>query len=172
LQLEHNKPVQMTRNLIILVLTTFVLLSCTKEETPTLDPPFDKVQGLDGTWEVSSAAIIDEQSVLKDEIDLSDFYTADPSSLMRLTFNSVDFSYSVEEGEGINYFGSGGNWEYDDPNFPAYIYLYTQADSVADTIVLQMGTTVNEFINNLDLKFPRECNSTVVSAYRFSFQRQ
>lgn len=162
----------MTRNLIILAMATFVLLGCAKEETPVLDPPFDKVEGLDGTWEVSSAAIIDEQSVLKDEIDLSDFYTSDPSNLMSLIFKSADFTYSVVEGEGINYFGNGGTWEYDDPNFPAYIYLYTQVDSVADTIVMQMGTTVNEFINNVDLKFPRECNGTVVSAYRFGFQRQ
>jgi hypothetical protein len=157
--------------LVFLATIGMVFNGCV-EERKEIGEPFDKVEGISGTWIVSDAAVIDEQSVLKDEIDITDFYTSDPGNVMELIFDGVTMTYQVTPGEGINFFGTGGTWEYDDPNFPEFLYLYTQVEMEDDTIVLQMGTTVNEFSSSMDIKYPRYCGENNVSSYRYTFLRQ
>ncbi len=152
----------------IVALTLLVVWACKKEEAE-IGTPYDKTAGMAGTWEVTAVALIDEQSILKDEVNLSKFYL---DTAMRISFSAAEMAYEVDEGSGVNYFGESGFWMFDDPAYPAYLYLINTSDTINDTITMEMGTTVNEYVNNLDLKFPRTCGDAVVSSYRFSFTRK
>jgi len=70
-------------NKIILAFVAIsILAQCRPDDDESIGAPFNKVQGLSGTWEISSAVLIDEQSILKDETDLNQYYT--DSNLFRL----------------------------------------------------------------------------------------
>lgn len=157
-----------TRIFGIAAFTLLVVWACKKEEAE-IGTPYDKTAGMAGTWEVTAVALIDEQSVLKDEVNLSKYYL---DTAMRISFSAAEMAYEVSEGSGVNFFGESGLWMFDNPTYPAYLYLINTSDTARDTITMEMGTTVNEYINNLDLKFPRTCGDAVVSSYRFSFTRK
>ena len=151
---------------------TLALYNCKPEDEAELGAPFDKIEGLQGTWEVSSALLIDEESILKDETDLNEFYTSDPTNLMSITFLEDDSTFQVNPGSGKNYFGTSGIWKYDDPRFPQFIYLIQMDSAGFDTTMLQMGSVVDPYSTQVRLKYPRYCGNTNVSSYEFTFVRK
>lgn len=162
---------------VFFLATVFLMAGCQEPEEEEIGRPFDKVKGLSGTWQITNAKLIDEQSILKEETDLNAFYTNNPSSLMTITFTEADSAFSVTPGEGKNFFGTEGTWKYDDPKFPQFIYLYSQAtdtsgQTITDTITLEMGSTVNEFSSMVNLRYPRYCDGENVTSYEFQFMRQ
>lgn len=157
-------------SMMLMAMTVGLLYSCNEEE-PVLAPPFSKVAGLHGTWVVSSVVQVDEQTVLKDEIDLTNYFVTG-SNLLALEFDSTDFTYVVQEGAGNNPFGSGGTWAFDDMDYPSEIYLY----SAEDTLTVALGETIREFDNNLTLSWERFCGDaetgTHILTYKYLFNRE
>ena len=146
--------------------------NCKPENDAEIGTPFDKVEGLQGTWEISNAVLIDEQSILKEETDLNPFYTSDPSNMLSISFMEDDSTFQVNPGSGKNYFGTSGIWKYDDPEFPQFIYLIQMDSTGYDTTMLQMGSIVNPYSTQVRLRYPRYCDGTNVSSYEFTFVRK
>lgn len=139
---------------------------CKPEITGELGEPFDKVAGMTGTWVLTSFTQQDLNSPVKEVRDLSHFYIDGNTTPLQLTF-AADGTYDVALELGKNYFGDGGNWSFDDPDYPSYLELYS-----TDTLVYNLGGMIRPFDNELNIEFRRDCSGTTTVVYTFSFNRQ
>ena len=160
--------------LFVLMLTAFVVSNCKKTEH-TLDSPASKIEGINGSWELYSVIQVDETDLAKAERDLSVFYLGDGSTdVMIITFNSSDFTFEIEIGEiGRNYLPTSGTWEFDDNNFPKFIYL-TDDEGIVTELELQSSTRPQD--QQLKFSFNRSCTIegilTQYVGYRYEFNRK
>jgi hypothetical protein len=160
-----NQPIQLLHLLLLVALLT-VLGGCKPETDGALGDPFDKVQGMLGTWELSSFIQQDLNSPVKETRDLSSFFIDGISTPIQLTFNE-DRTYAVAIEMGKNYFGEGGLWGFDDDLYPTFLELYT----VNDTLSYNLGGMVREFDENMRIEYRRECGSAATNVYTFEFNR-
>jgi len=147
-------------------LAVLLVAGCKPEVCGELGEPFDKIEGMTGTWQLTSFSQKDLNSPVKEVRDLSSFYIDGITTPLELTF-TADGTYAVALEMGKNYFGDGGMWSFDDPNFPTYLELYS-----SDTLVYNLGGIVRPFDNELNIEYRRECSSTPTVVYTFSFNRQ
>ncbi|MFM1931007.1 MAG: hypothetical protein RL226_310 [Bacteroidota bacterium] len=158
-----------------IVLVAFILLSavgCKKKIEGELGEPFDKVKGMTGTWELISFSQTDVNNPIQEKRDLSKFYIKDGVTPLQLTFNGSDRSYETSISFGKNYFGEGGVWAFDDEEYPSYLMLYSDTD----TLQFNLGSIVREFDQTMSIELPRGCNLGTSSAqptviYTFEFTR-
>ena len=158
--------------LALLLTASWTLFTCKPQPEGELGETYDKVKGMSGTWVISSFSQLDLNNPVQEERDLSEFYVVEGESLLTLTFNS-DFTYSVVPGAGKNYFGTSGNWRFDNNEAPTNLYL----ENTNDTLQFDLGAMVREFDTELNIELPRYCEdadgnrqNTVI--YKFKFNRQ
>jgi len=167
----------MTRNrlflLMIIVLTSVFVSNCKK--TYTLDPAGSKIEGINGAWELYSVIQVDEVDLAKSERDISKFYVGDGTiEVMKITFKSSDFTYEVTLGDtGKNYLPSTGTWEFDNNEFPKFIFLDDGEGNIT-TLSLQGPTRPQD--QQLKFSFKRSCTIggelTEYVGYRYEFNRK
>lgn len=158
-----------------LFITTMVLNACKPDIKGELGAAESKVDGMVGTWEVSSFIQQDPNNPIQEERDLSEFYVIPGETPLQITFAKADSAYNVQPGPGRNYFGSQGKWWLDDPNFPTYLYLQESNDSIINQ--LPLGNVVRPSDNRLSIDLESACSSaggdrTVTSIYKFTFTRK
>ncbi|MFM7104193.1 MAG: DUF5004 domain-containing protein [Flavobacteriales bacterium] len=158
-----------------LFITTMVLNACKPDIKGELGATESKVDGMVGTWEVSSFIQQDPNNPIQEERDLSEFYVIPGETPLQITFAKADSAYNVQPGPGRNYFGSQGKWWLDDPNFPTYLYLQESNDSIINQ--LPLGNVVRPSDNRLSIDLESACSSvggdrTVTSIYKFTFTRK
>ena len=105
----------------IFILATGIALAftaCKPDTNGELGSPANKLEGMAGTWEITSFKQQDPNNPIREERDLSEFYIMDGQVPYRVTFNSDSMTYSVAAGPGKNYFGSGGRWAFDNAEYP------------------------------------------------------
>jgi hypothetical protein len=158
--------------LALMLVASWTLFTCKPQPKGELGETFDKVKGMTGTWEISAFSQLDLNNPIQEERDLSEFYVVEGESPLTITFNS-DFTYAVIPGSGKNYFGTAGNWRFDNNEAPTNLYL----ENAADTLFLNLGAVVREFDSQLSIELPRFCvdelgvrQNTVI--YKFQFNRQ
>ncbi len=151
----------------IAALAAFIALAgCKPEITGELGEPFDKVEGMSGTWQLTAFTQQDLNSPVKEVRDLSHFYIDGVNTPLELSF-AADGTYEVALEMGKNYFGEGGTWAFDDPAYPSYLELYS-----SDTLVYNLGGMIRPFDNELNIEYRRDCSGTTTVVYTFSFTRQ
>jgi hypothetical protein len=166
---SEMKTMNQLRNLICLFLAGMCFLflnSCKPETDGIVGDPFDKVQGMIGTWELSQFTQQDLNSPVKEVRNLSSFFIDGISTPIQLTFNE-DRSYAVAIEMGKNYFGEGGTWGFDDDLYPTFLKLYTPAD----TLSYNLGGMVREFDQDMRIEYRRECGTSATNIYTFEFNR-
>jgi hypothetical protein len=156
----------------ILVLATIVggitLNSCEKT-VYEIGTETSKLEGIHGSWNISTVMQIDEASPLKDEMDLSQFFIIPGQAALSLTFDSQKLEYSTVSGGGKNPFGDKGSWEFDDVKYPSYLTMYSDE---GDTIVMGLGQTIRPTDPNLYLNQQKTCEGTAVLTYQYIFDRK
>jgi hypothetical protein len=131
--------------------------------------PTSKLDGINGSWNISGVTQIDEASPLKDEMDLSKFFLKPGEPILSISLNSDELTYSVVPGTGNNPFGDGGDWTFDDPNYPSYVILYP---TNGDTIQVGLGRTIKPTDSNLYLNQQKLCGDAPVTTYLYIFDRK
>lgn len=158
----------------LLILATVILYAgCKPEIEGELGEPFDKLKGLEGTWRITTFSQLDENNPVKEERDLSEFYIVDGEEPMRITLSAASMTYTTAPGPGKNYFGDGGTWMLDNPQYPSYITFH----SATDTMQFNLGSIVREFDTRMTIELPRYCddgagNLTPTVVYKFGFERE
>ena len=152
--------------LILLMGAAGAFSGCKPETNGEVGDPFDKVQGMIGTWELTSFSQQDLNSPVKETRDLSSFFIDGVSTPIQLTF-AEDRSYSVAVEMGKNYFGEGGNWGFDDDLYPTFLELY----SSTDTLSYNLGGMVRNFDQTMRIEYRRECGTASTNIYTFAFNR-
>lgn len=164
------------KGLMLALVGIAMLAACKPTTEGEVGEPFDKIEGMSGTWELSRFIQKDLNNPIKEERDLSQFYIKDNITPLRLTFDAADRTYSVAIETGRNYFGEGGTWAFDNDDYPSFIFLTTTIDGVETELEFELGSMVRSFDNTLLIELGRGCNlgtadeiPTVI--YRFEFTR-
>jgi len=157
---------------ILYIVFVLGLGSCKPEIKGELGEPFSKVDGINGSWQLTTFSQRDENNPIKEVRDLSEYYIIDGQESTKLTFNSSDFTYSVEPGPGRNFFGTEGTWRFDNNEAPAYVFL----EMPTDTLQLTLGSMPRSIDTQLNLELPRYCvdansNAVPTVTYIFNIQR-
>lgn len=161
---------------IYLFLFAVLCFQC-KDETSPIGEPFSQVEGINDTWELVSIEQTDELNKGDDEaLDVTTLMGGTEAAV--ITFNSVDFSYTLEAGTMRSFFPESGNWFFDDNDFPAKITLENGGTQVE--LDLQAPIRRESGEDNLIIKYVRpigvckELEGGQIGAvgYRYNFLRQ
>lgn len=153
---------------IIFVLSGFLLLlTACEQQTYEFGEPFSKLEGINGSFALTSVVQVDERSTLLDNTrDISAFFIGSEPAV--ISFNSTDFTYSLTPGTAPNFLGeTSGSWQFDDNDFPTEIQLGT-----ANPLVLGLNRTIREIDNTLEFRLTRFCSGTAGVSYNYVFTRQ
>lgn len=152
-------------------------VSCSDDDDKAeIGEPFSKVEGMDGTWTIGMVNQIDEQSVLRDAKDLSEYFIIPGEQALEMTFDDGDFTYDVVPGTGSNPFGDGGTWTFDDIDYPTELWLMPTDQS--DTLSFALGQPVYAHSPDLYLNLNKYCvdgatgDEVLILAYEYKFIRQ
>ena len=160
------KTLHLTRITVFLaVLCT--MAGCKERIEGELGTAFDKVAGMSGDWELTAFTQTDLNNPVQETRDLTSLYTVGATNPLTLTFEE-EGSYSVELEQGKNYFGEGGNWTFDDLNYPTYLVLHTGTD----TLQFNLGAVVRPFDQTMSIEIRKGCASTETVIYSFDFNRK
>ncbi len=153
------------KGLMLALVGIAMLAACKPTTEGEVGEPFDKIDGMSGTWEISRFIQKDLNNPIKENI-----------TPLRLSFDGADRTYNVAIETGRNYFGEGGTWAFDDNDYPSFIFLTTTIDGVETVLEFELGSMVRSFDNTLLIELGRGCNlgtadeiPTVI--YRFEFTR-
>lgn len=149
-----------------IVMICISLAGCKPTTEGELGEPFDKSTGIAGTWELVSFTQKDLNSPVQEVRDLSTFYIDGTVTPLQLTFDP-NGSYQISLEKGKNYFGEGGDWSFDDPDYPSFIEFQTDAD----TLVYNLGSMVRSFDSTMKIEFRRSCSGSETNIYTFEFNR-
>lgn len=157
-----------TRSFALLAIIALIISSCKPEEY-VAGEPFSSLEGIDHTWVI-------DQVFQRDNLTSKTEKTLDVTSLfsgatpLKITFNSDDYTFSVDPGDGPNYIGTGGSWAFDDEEFPSMITL----DENGTQTVLTMNAPVRPGVDPyLDITLDRPlCNGENGVSYNYIFVRE
>ncbi len=153
---------------LMIALTAGLFAGCKPEITGELGTQSDKLQGMGGTWELTSFIQKDPNNPVLEERDLSEFYLVSGAEPMRINLDVATQTYSVTITEGKNFFGTNGTWKVDDNLAPSIITLMNSTD----TLDLFLGNMVLPTTNNMGLQYHRVCSDGFKNViYKFNFQR-
>ena len=157
---------------ILAFITAFIFYGCKKvyEDKPIGDPIYttaNLMKILNGKWVLSNAIQVDEKSLTKESIDITDFYSSQAGSqLPNITFNIADKTF-ISDTTGVveNYFGTAGTWILDDPNYPTKITLISGTDSIQIPIGKNLQTIGGGY-----LEFQESANCSGAAAMTFKLK--
>ena len=160
----------------VALLSVVLIQACKPDLKGELGDPYDKVDGLDGTWTLQSVIQTDEKAPDKRTLDLSSYYLGDGGA--SITFNKNNNTYTANFNSGKNFFGDAGTWEMTNAQFSIYNRIYPDAlwlINGTDSIELTLGQPVRSFDSQLYLRLERGCldgeEIKVRSSYEFEFVR-
>lgn len=107
---------------VFLLMIMVIVSGCRDVRDAELGDRFSKIEGLTLTkWEITSVTIVDGADPARSSRDFSEFYLNGDSKLT-LNFQD-DYTFMVEEGEGLNFLPLDGTWQFDEPDYPTKIIL-------------------------------------------------
>lgn len=152
--------------LSLLILALFSIIACKKEKLE-LDPPSSKIEGISDTWVLKEVTQVDEANPLFPEMEVSEAFIGNQA--LEMSFESTNFTYSVEEGDCPNYFGTTGTWSFDDNEFPTLVNIVHDGKEE----VLQLLRTVRTVDQTFEFQYVRTCeNGKRVVSYKMVFERK
>ncbi len=161
---------------IYLLLFAVLCFQC-KDESPPIGTPFSQVEGINDTWKLVSIEQTDELNKGDDEaLDVTTLMGGTEAAV--ITFNSADFSYTLEAGTMRNFFPASGSWFFDNNDFPAKITLENGGTQIE--LNLQAPVRRESGEDNLIIKYVRpidgckqlEDGKIGAVGYRYNFLRQ
>ncbi len=122
---------------------------------------------LNGKWVLSKASQVDELSLTKESIDITDFYSMSPATQKpNITFNTTNQTFvSDTTGVMVSYFGSSGTWSYDDNNYPTKIILNSGT-------VIPIGSNIQAPGGYLEYQESASCSGSSVMTFKLQFAKQ
>lgn len=156
------------RNLPLLLAGMALVVAC-KKDIPDIGPQSSPVTGINGTWRLTKVELEDLSLPIPEKMDVSSYYTS-ASSQLTVQFDYSARTYQVtDQGQAINFFGTGGTWEFDNYDFPTSLTLYTSA---SDTVNLDLLNMVRSYDPQLGVRYSRvKCDAPSVN-YEITFNRQ
>ena len=150
---------------MFLLLAALSFAGCKPEEI-VLDPPPSKLEGINGTFTLSSVTQVDPFVIGSgNSLDVTSAFTK--GTVPSITFNSSTFDFTFNPGDAPNYLGSNGTWAFDNNDYPTLIAM-NDGTSQYD---LKLLHTIRPQDKYLEVQFERSCDGTVSVIYQFKFAR-
>lgn len=161
------KDMIMKKTFLFAAITALLLAGCRPEPYEEIGPDYSLTEGMTGTWVLHSVTQTDQTQPVPESVDISDFFQSDP---MVLSFNYETRRYTVDNaGAGLSFFGDGGTFVFDDPDFPEQLYMNTDDGKTYSMTLTQMVRSIDNrmgFIIDLN-----RCDEPNIS-YNLDFNRQ
>lgn len=157
----------MKYSFILLIVLAISLLGCEKEPEVPFGEPSSKLEGINADWMLVAAQIIDENTINRDSISLTDYYLSGEAPL--ISFDSKTLEYTVNAQGKKNFFGTGGTWAFDDDEYPTKIIL---TDAELGTVEVMLTSTIREVDTRLRVNISRDCGGTNYATYFFEYVRK
>ena len=165
-------------NLMLCVLPLIMWSACEKpyDENKKIGPPRFTPQQimtvLEGKWQMLTAKQVDEKSLTKEAIDITDFFTQEPGSNVPSIVFNTDYTFITDTtGVVVDYFGvSNGKWSFDDPAYPSVINLTDANDNSVGSI--SIGTNLLSLNPMLLYTKSAMCGEEKAFTYNLEFLKQ
>lgn len=163
---------QYIKHLLLLALVATTFTACQDDDYAPIGEPSDKVVAISDTWRLTTVEQTDNLTLagLK-SLDITTYFLGSEDFVIAF---SMDGTYTVEDGgSDRNFFGTGGTWAYDDPEFPTNLTL-TPIGGMA--MVIDLEQAVLEVGNELKISQRRNCTDPSNTAeapisYVYTFER-
>jgi hypothetical protein len=164
--------------LVTIFLSGIIIYSCEPETYKPIGEPFNKIEGIQGSWKITSVVQVDEVAISKDlsftQIDITGFYDF---SNYRITFNTNEednpSTFLVENPDNIpNFLNLTGKWAFDNSDYPSMVYLI-KLDALEvpiDTTRLPLNSTPRKG-NPLKFSFTRFSGGEKIISYKYTFEK-
>lgn len=152
--------------------------SCEPEKFEPIGEPFNKIDGIKGSWKITSVLQIDEVAVTKElaftQLDITQFFDF---SNYRITFN-VDEANNpstfeiVNPDNAPNFVVTSGKWTFDNVLYPSQVYLIkVNAEMLPiDTTRIELVATPRDYLP-LKYKYSRKSAGEKLISYSYTFER-
>ncbi len=163
-------------SLVYFAFAGLLLFSTCKKSPYDLDKNPERVYSLEkimanmnGIWKMQSAVQIDELSLTKESIVVSDFYTADGAKIPNISFNTTDMTFVVDTvGLVLNDLNATiGKFKFDDERFPAKVILTDMAD--VEIATLNIASNLLSQVPMLQYSVTAKCSESDVFTTRLNF---
>lgn len=137
-----------------------------KEVAVPIATPEKLAASLNGYWEMQTALEIDEKSLIKESMDISDFLNSGGKS-PNITFHA-DYTFSVDTpGLLINYFRvEQGKWAFDDARYPTKVILTDLSENPVSEITI--GSNLVGISPRLSYISSVDCGETKALSYNIT----
>lgn len=162
----------------LFLITISVIIGCKKpydydkEVAASVSTPEKIAASLNGTWKMNSAIEVDEKSLVKESMDISDFLISDIGAVPNITFNTTDNTFTVDTvGLVLNFFKVyNGKWSFDDDRYPSKIKLADMNNNpILDIVIGKNLLSPSPQLNFVD---GVNCGAEMALSYSVSFIKQ
>lgn len=165
----------------LLSLITFLglfIFSCEPEKYEPVGEPFNKVDGVKGTWKLTTIVQLDEVAIAKElaltQIDITSFFNFEN---YRITFNvdetNLPSTFEILNPDNApNFFITSGKWTFDNIDFPSQLYLIKLNTEMlpVDTMRINLVAAPRDYLP-LKYKFTRSSGGEKIVSYSYLFER-
>ena len=141
-----------------------VAAACRPEIKGELGPQYDLSKGLQGTWSLNAVEVEDRSFPTFTTQSFTDYFQQNAVSI---SFQTESQTYTVTGPEKGHPFGKGGDFAFDDPQYPSQIILYQDKD----TATLQLGNMVREIDPAMTLRDMKSACGETYARYTYQFER-
>lgn len=150
----------------LLLLAALLIWAGCKEPVYEFGEVPSKLEGINDSWELVEVVQVDKLTLSVDStLEVTSMFLG--GSPVKMTFNSTDFTYTLEAGSGPDFLGGSGSWSFDDNDFPSEIRLTTGGE----VINLRMLRTVRPNDPTLEFQIGRGCGDSYSVGYNYKFVR-
>lgn len=156
-------------SLLLLLMVAFALTGCKEDDNLTVGEPYKALDGINYTWVIDEVRQIDNLNTTADNwMDVTSFFAG--ANPLKITFNSADYTFSITPGDGPNYLGTSGMWQFDDAEYPTSITLEEGGVFSLLTLNAPVRDKVDQY---LDVTFDRDnCGGETAVSYNYRFIRE
>jgi hypothetical protein len=154
------------KTILLLLLTGLVVMTACKPDTPELQEPGSKLDGINDMFTLTSVVQVDQlTSEFENTLDVSSAFIGNtPATIM---YNSADFTWTYTPGDSPDYIGASGTWAFDDNEFPTLITM-TEGANTYDLTLLR---TIRPQDATLEFQLDRSCGGAPNVSYQYTFTR-
>lgn len=157
----------MKKTLLFSALAALIVAGCKPEPYEEIGPDYSLTEGMTGTWVLNAVTQTDQTQPVPESVDISDFFQDDP---MILTFDYTSRRYTVDDpGAGLSFFGDGGTFVFDDPDFPEQLFMNTDDGNTYQMSLTQMVRPIDNRMGFI-IEMSR-CDEPNIT-YNMDFNRQ
>ena len=165
-------------NCSILLAIVIVVQSCRPDKVPTLKPATSTVSGFAGTWKLTQVTESDGNAVANkftyQTMDITNAFPYNTFSLILNMNDSTPTTFSTVQGTAPKVIPiTGGNWLFDNPNYPSVITFTNGTDT--STLTINAYPTVES--PQLDIALNKyavtdTAKKSVLITYNYLFTKQ